>query len=64
MTQKCSDDPEESDHRHSFLCVFGLHKWKRKGGALCFLPKVLEKRYECVRCGKSKVIFERAAKNL
>ncbi|MDR7665362.1 hypothetical protein RG963_06100 [Methanosarcina sp. Z-7115] len=59
MTQECSDDSSESDRDHSFLCFFGLHKWKRKSGALCCLPTVLEKRYECIRCGKYKVIFER-----
>ncbi|MHC1755409.1 MAG: hypothetical protein AB9861_08260 [Methanosarcina sp.] len=58
MTQECSDEPGESDHRRSFLCLFGLHDWKRKSGALCCLPTVLEKRYECMRCGKYKVIFE------
>lgn len=59
MTQECSDDSSESDHDHSLLCIFGLHKWKRKTGVLCCLPTVLEKRYKCIRCGKSKVIFER-----
>ena len=59
LTQECSDDSSESDHDHSFLCFFGLHKWKRKTGALFFLPTVLEKRYKCIRCGKHKVIFER-----
>ncbi|WP_269850454.1 hypothetical protein [Methanosarcina horonobensis] len=41
-----------------FLCLLGLHDWKRKSGALCCRSTVLEKRYECVRCGKYKVIFE------
>jgi hypothetical protein len=59
LTQECSDDSGESDRDRSFLCFFGLHEWKRKSGALCFLPKVLEKRYECIHCGKYKVIFER-----
>jgi len=59
LTPECSDDSDESDRDRSFLCFFGLHEWKRKSGALCFLPTVLEKRYECIRCGKYKVIFER-----
>jgi len=59
LTQECSDDSGESDRDRSFLCFFGLHKWKRKSGALFFLPTVLEKRYECIRCGKYKVMFER-----
>jgi len=59
LAQECSDDSDESDRNRSFLCFLGLHKWKRKSGALCFLPTVLEKRYECIHCGKYKVTFER-----
>jgi len=58
-----SEDSSEKTDRHSFLCLLGLHKWKRKSGALCILPKVIEKRYECVSCGKSKVTFEKTAEN-
>jgi len=59
LNQECSEESGESDRDRSFLCFFGLHSWKQKSGALCFLPKVLQKRYECTRCGKYKVIFER-----
>ncbi|MGB9927956.1 MAG: hypothetical protein ACPK85_06070 [Methanosarcina sp.] len=59
MNQECSEDSGESDRDRSFLCIFGLHSWKRKSGVLFFLPKVLQKRYECKRCGKYKVIFEK-----
>lgn len=62
MNDSDSEDSSEKTDRHSFLCFLGLHKWKRKSGALCILPKVLEKRYECVSCGKFRVTFEKTAK--
>lgn len=63
MNDSDSEDSSEKTDRHSFLCFLGLHKWKRKTGALCYLPKVVEKRYECVRCGKSRVVFEKTAED-
>ncbi|WP_440954626.1 hypothetical protein ACSAZK_13550 [Methanosarcina sp. Mfa9] len=63
MNDSGSEVSSEKTGPHSFLCFLGLHKWKRKSGALSYLPKVVEKRYECVRCGKSRVTFEKTTEN-
>jgi len=44
--------------RKIILCFIGLHKWKRSGGLNIYASNVREKYFVCMRCGKTKTVYE------
>ena len=44
--------------RKSILCFIGLYKWKKSGGLKVYSSNVGEKSFACIRCGKTKTVYE------